>query len=475
MPASARTRQRQTGRQACNQARHQVRKPAGLGALPEWNLADLYSGIDDPKVKRDLDRADTYSVAFEEDFKGKLAALADLPDAGAKLAHAVVRYEQLDDLLGRLISFAGLVHAGNTIDPVRAKFYGDVQERITAASTHLLFFQLELNRLDDAKLDAAMADPKLGHYRPWLEDIRKDKPYQLEDRIEQLFHEKSVTAYSAWNRLFDETIARAALQGRRQVARHRADAELDAGSEREEPQGGGAGAGQDVQGQSAAVRARHQHARQGQGDFRPLARLRRRGGFAAPVEPRRARGGRRAGRRRCAPPIRGSRTATTRSRRAGSARSGSRIGTATRRCRRSPTRTIGWSEAQATVLTAYGAFSSEMAAIAEKFFKNNWIDAPVRPGKAPGAFAHPTVPSAHPYVLLNYQGKPRDVMTLAHELGHGVHQVLAAPNGPLMAPTPLTLAETASVFGEMLTFKKLLAGRRPQSSARPCSPPRSRT
>jgi oligoendopeptidase F len=120
-------------------------------------------------------------------------------------------------------------------------------------------------------------------------------------------------------------------------------------------------------------------------------------------------------------------------------------------------RTIGWSEAQATVLAAYGAFSPKMATIAERFFANNWIDAPVRPGKAPGAFAHPTVPSAHPYVLLNYQGKPRDVMTLAHELGHGVHQVLAAPNGALMAPTPLTLAETASVFGEMLTFRKLLA------------------
>src|SRR5207247_7949088 len=124
------------------------------------------------------------------------------------------------------------------------------------------------------------------------------------------------------------------------------------------------------------------------------------------------------------------------------------------------TRTIAWPEARSTVLTAYGAFSPKMAAIAEQFFARNWIDAPVRPGKAPGAFAHPTVPSAHPYVLLNYQGKPRDVMTLAHELGHGVHQVLAAPNGPLMAPTPLTLAETASVFGEMLTFKKLLAGTR---------------
>src|SRR5216684_393286 len=146
---------------------------SGLGALPEWNLA----------------------------------ALADAPKAGPALAEAVKRYEKLDDLLGRIISYAGLVHAGDTVDPARAKFYADVQERVTAASTHLLFFVLELNRLDDAALEAAMRDPALGHYRPWLEDLRKEKPYQLEDRIEQLFHEKSVTAYSAWNRLFDETIA----------------------------------------------------------------------------------------------------------------------------------------------------------------------------------------------------------------------------------------------------------------------------
>src|SRR5438270_197689 len=122
-----------------------------------------------------------------------------------------------------------------------------------------------------------------------------------------------------------------------------------------------------------------------------------------------------------------------------------------------PMRTVSWTEARNTVLTAYGAFSPKMAEIAERFFTERWIYAPVRPGKAPGAFPHPTTPSAHPYVLLNYQGKPRDVMILAHELGHGVHQVLAAPNGALMAPTPLTLAETASVFGEMLTFKRLLA------------------
>src|SRR5262249_22122057 len=181
--------------------------PAGLGTLPKWNLADLYDAIDDPQVKRDLDRADAESVAFEQAYKGKLAELAQRPDGGAALAEAVRRYEKLEDLLGRLGSFAGLVPAENTLDPARAKFFGDVQERITAAYTHLLFFVLELNRLDDAKLAAAMQDRALGHYRPWLEDIRREKPYQLEDRIEQLFHEKSVTTYSAWNRLFDETMA----------------------------------------------------------------------------------------------------------------------------------------------------------------------------------------------------------------------------------------------------------------------------
>jgi len=179
----------------------------GLGSLPEWNLGDLYPSIDAPELKRDLDRADNYSIAFEETFKGKLVGLASVQDAGAQLAEAIRRFEMIDDLIGRLISYAHLVYAENTTDPRRAKFFGDMQERITAASTHLVFFTLELNRIDDAALTRAMADPKLAHYRPWIEDVRKDKPYQLEDRVEQLFHEKSVTSYSAWNRLFDETVA----------------------------------------------------------------------------------------------------------------------------------------------------------------------------------------------------------------------------------------------------------------------------
>jgi oligoendopeptidase F len=434
-----------------------TRSTASLGSLPEWNLADLYTGIDDPKVKRDLARADEYCKAFEEDLKGKLAVLAEAPDAGKKLAQVVIRYEQLDDLLGRLISFAGLVHAGNTLDPARAKFFGDVQERITAASTHLLFFQLELNRIEDAKLEAAMAEPALGHYRPWLEDVRKDKPYQLEDRIEQLFHEKSVTTYSAWNRLFDETIAQlrfkigkqllaieptlALLQDRNEKTRRAAAAAL------------GRTFKQNIRLFTLITNtlAKDKEISDRWRGFPDVAASRH---LANRVEPEVV-------------------DALVSAVRASYPRLSHRYYALKARWfgkkrlsywdRNAPlpdvsTRKIAWSDAQQTVLAAYGAFSPEMAAIAEKFFRNNWIDAPVRPGKAPGAFAHPTVPSVHPYVLLNYQGKPRDVMTLAHELGHGVHQVLAAPNGPLMAPTPLTLAETASVFGEMLTFKKLLAG-----------------
>ena len=449
-----------------------------LGSLPEWNLADLYSGIDDPNVKRDLDRADAECIAFEEAFKGKLAALAERSDAGPLLAEAVKRYEGLDDLLGRLISFAGLVHAGNTVDPARAKFYGDVQERITAASTHLLFFVLELNRIDDAHArsrDGAIR--ALGHYRPWLEDIRKEKPYQLEDRIEQLFHEKSVTGLSAWNRLFDETIAALRFKVGGEVARDRADAQPAAGPEREDAQGGGAGARQDVQGATCRIFALITNTLAKDKEISDRWR-----GFADVadarhlVQPRRARGGRGAGRggaRRLSAAVASLLRAEGAS---GSARSSS-----THWDRNAPLPKVADAARSAGTRRRrrcsppMARSRREMAAIAERFFENNWIDAPVRPGKAPGAFAHPTVPSAHPYVLLNYQGKPRDVMTLAHELGHGVHQVLAAPNGALMAPTPLTLAETASVFGEMLTFRKLLAQRPTTSSARPCSPPRSRT
>ena len=334
---------------------------------------------------------------------------------------------------------------------------------MTAASTHLLFFVLELNRLDDAELEAAMGDPALGHYRPWLEDIRKDKPYQLEDRVEQLFHEKSVTAHSAWNRLFDETIASLRFKvGKESLAIEPTLNLMQDPSEKR---------------RKAAAQALAKTFKENLRVFALITNILAKDkeisdrwrGFVDVADARHL--SNRVEREvvealvaavRAAYPRLSHRYYALKARWFGKKR-------LPHWDRNAPlpkvaSRTIGWSEAQSTVLTAYGAFSPAMAAIAERFFKDNWIDAPVRPGKAPGAFAHPTVPSAHPYVLLNYQGRPRDVMTLAHELGHGVHQVLAAPNGALMAPTPLTLAETASVFGEMLTFKKLLAGRRQEAA-----------
>jgi len=431
-------------------------KTSKLGALPEWNLNDLYPGLDSPEIKRDLERADVDCAAFEQEFKGKLATLAAGDGPGRALAQAIKRYETIDDRLGRLVSYASLVYAADTTDPLRAKFYGDVQERITAASLHLLFFTLELNRIDDAQLDNAMRDPALGHYRPWIEDVRKEKPYQLEDRVEELFHEKSVTGYSAWNRLFDETIAALRFKVAGKLLAIEPTLNLLQDTDGKKRKAGAEALGKTFKENLRSFAlitntlAKDKEISDRWRGFKDIADARHlsnrveREVVEALVEAVRA-----------AYPKLSHRYYALKAKWFGKKRMPYWDRNAP--LPKVAQRTIPWSDARATILTAYGAFSPKMAEVADRFFANNWIDAPVRPGKQPGAFAHPTVPSVHPYILLNYMGKPRDVMTLAHELGHGVHQVLAAPNGPLMAPTPLTLAETASVFGEMLTFQKLLA------------------
>jgi oligoendopeptidase F len=425
--------------------------------LPEWNLTDLYPALDSPAVAQDLARAETECLSFEESYRGRLASMAEEPDAGAGLAAAIRRYEAIEDLLGRLISYAGLVYAGDTTDPVRAKFYGDVQEKITAASSHLLFFALELNRIPDEALDAAMAaEPALRHYGPWIEDVRKEKPYQLEDRIEQLFHEKSVTGRGAWNRLFDETVA---------------DMRFTVG-ERVLPLEPTLNLMQDADGRmreaaaTALARTFSENLRTFTLITNTLAKDKeisdRWRGFNDIADSRHL--SNRVEREVVDALVASVRNAYPRLSHRYYKLKAKWFGVAAlphwdrnAPLPKAPQRNYAWPEARDIVLGAYAGFSPRMASVAKRFFDEHWIDAPVRTGKAPGAFSHPTVPSAHPYVLLNYQGRPRDVMTLAHELGHGVHQVLAAPNGALMAPTPLTLAETASVFGEMLTFKALLA------------------
>jgi oligoendopeptidase F len=425
------------------------------GDLPEWNLTHLYPAMDAPEVTADLSRSESECLAFEEAWKGRLAAIAEMADGGAQLAVIVRRYEAIEDLLGRLISFASLVYAGDTTEPARAKFYGDVQEKVTSVSSHLLFFTLELNRIDDAVLRRAMTDPALAHYAPWIDDIRKDKPYQLEDRIEQLFHEKSVTGRAAWNRLFDETVAalRFEVDGRSlpleptlNLMQEPADATREAAA-------------------TALAKTFGQNLRTFTLITNTLAKDKeiadRWRGFTDIADSRHL--SNRVEREvvdalvesvRRAYPRLSHRYYALKARWFDKAQLAHWDRNAP--LPKVPQKTWAWPEARDLVLTAYGRFSPRMADVAGRFFTEGWIDARLRPGKAPGAFSHPTVPSAHPYVLVNYQGRPRDVMTLAHELGHGVHQVLAGPNGALMAPTPLTLAETASVFGEMLTFRSLL-------------------
>src|SRR6476659_6162843 len=390
-------------------SRRKPEKPSKLGKLPEWDLTDLYPGLDSPQIKSDLEQGDRDCQAFEQRFKGRLATLAVGEGAGRALAEAVKQYEAIDDRLGRLISYASLLYAGNTTDPVRAKFYGDVQERITAASLHMLFFTLELNRIPDEQLEAAMADPVLGHYRPWIEDVRKEKPYQLEDRVEELFHEKSVTGAGAWNRLFDETMGALRFKiGGKPLAIEQTLNLL-----------------QDADGKKRKAAA-EELAKTFKENLRPFALITntlakdkeisdRWRGFKDVADSRHL--ANRVESEVVDALVSSVRSAYPRlSHRYYNLKAGwFKKKKLAHWDRNAPlpfaaTGTIGWPDAQKMVLFFYRAFSTEMAAIAERFFTDRWIDAPVRPGKAPGAFSHPTTPSAHPYVLMNYQGKPRDVM-----------------------------------------------------------------
>ncbi len=433
-----------------------ARKADDLGKLPEWNLDDLYPGMDSPAYKADLAKAEEESQAFEANYRGKLSEIANAPGGGGKLAAAVRAYEAIDERVGRIMSFAGLIHAGDTSDPTRAKFFGDAQDKMTTASSRLLFFTLELNKIDDAVLEAAMvASPALARYRPWIEDVRRERPYQLEDRIEQLFFEKSVTGSGALNRLFDETQAalRYTVDGEELTLEATLHLLLD-------PDGAKRRAASEALAETFAANlrlftlitnalAKDKEISDRWRGFKDVADSRH---LSNRVEPEVV-----------AALVAAVREAYPRLSHRYYGLKAKWFGMdALNHWDRNaplpkvPSRLIGWEEARATVLDAYRSFAPDMAEIAGRFFDRRWIDAPMRPGKSPGAFAHATVPSVHPYVLLNYQGRSRDVMTLAHELGHGVHQVLAAPQGALMAQTPLTLAETASVFGEMLTFRALM-------------------
>ena len=426
-----------------------------LGPVPEWDLSDLYKGIDDPAVARDLDRAAAEARRIRETYQGKLVALAA---DGAKLAEAIMAYEGLSDLMGKLGSYAGLLYAANHDDPARAKFYGDISEKLTQISTDLIFVELELNQIDEAALEGAMAAPALARFKPWLGDLRKEKPYQLDEKLEQLFTEKGQTGRGAFSRLFGETMTALRFDVAGEPEPLALEATLNLLSDPAEPRRHAAADALAKVFQDnirlftliTNTLAKDKEISDRWRGFKDVAASRHLANrVEAPVVEALVSSV------RAAYPRLSHRYYAMKARWLGMERLAHWDRNAPLPDK--PERIFTWGQAERIVLDAYGAFAPDMAGIAREFFDKRWIDAPLRAGKAQGAFSAATVPSVHPYVLMNYQGKPRDVMTLAHELGHGVHQMLARAQGPLLAPTPLTLAETASVFGEMLTFRALLA------------------
>ena len=423
-----------------------------FGDLPEWDLSDLYTGEDAPELQRDLDWTRSACESFSNDYEGKLTSL----DA-SRLLEAVQRYEAIDVVAGRIMSFAGLRYYQVTSDTGRAKFMSDMQDQLTKITTPLVFYGLEFNRIDEKSLKSLINQSNdLARYKPVFDRMRAMKPYQLSDELEKFLHDQSVIGASAWNRLFDETVAGLVFY-------------ID---------------GEELPLEAAANKLSEQDRDIRETAAREIARVLRENTsvFARvhntlvkdkEIEDRwrnmpTPQTGRHLSNHVEAEVVEALRNAVVAAYPKLSHRyyalKAKWMGLETMQVwdRNAPLpieddKLVDWATAQEIVLSAYAEFSPEMADIAKPFFTKGWIDAAVKPGKAPGAFAHPTVTTVHPYVMLNYLGKPRDVMTLAHELGHGVHQVLAADQGELLSSTPLTLAETASVFGEMLTFRKLLS------------------
>ncbi len=430
-------------------------KKGNLGRMPDWDLSDLYKGPDAPEVQRDLKAAAKEASRIKSVYQGKLGTIAK---DGGKLAVAVKDYEKLSDLVGKLASYSGLYYTQNQSDPARAKFNADVSEAITKLWTDLIFFELELNQLDDADLASALKHKDLKRYKPWFDDLLKEKPHQLDEKLETLFTEKSQTGRGAWTRLFNETMSALRFDVKGEKAPLSLEPTLNLLSDPDEKKRKAA-----AEALSATFKAnlplftlitntlaKDKEISDRWRNFKDVADSRHLANrVEAPVVDALAESV------RAAYPRLSHRYYAMKAKWLGKKKLASWDRNAPLPDK--PERVIAWGEAEKIVLRAYNGFAPEMAGIAKQFFDKDWIDAAVKPGKAPGAFSASTVPSVHPYVMMNYLGKPRDVMTLAHELGHGVHQMLARDQGPLLAPTPLTLAETASVFGEMLTFKALLA------------------
>ncbi|MGC2856413.1 M3 family oligoendopeptidase [Novispirillum sp. DQ9] len=423
---------------------------AGPGDLPVWDLTDLYPGPDSPELKAALVEVQNAARDFADRNRGKVASLD-----GKAFGAAIAEYEKICEVLYRILSYGQLLHSGNVSDPEIGRFYQGLNEKGTEISTETLFFTLEINRLDDGRLAEMMADPAAAHYAPWVRDVRLFKDHQLSDDLEKLMHEKDITGAQSWVRLFDETMAalRFPIDGKDLTITEAMTmlSDRDGAVRKTAAKALGKVLGDNIRlfGLITNTLAKDKELEDKWRRYpHPMASR----NLANQVED--------AVVEALVSAVKDSYPRLSHRYYALKAKWFG-VDKLDYWDRNAPLpedddRRWTWDEATSLVMDAYHRFSPALGEVGKRFFDNAWIDVPARPGKASGAFAHPTVPSVHPYLMLNFMGRGRDVMTLAHELGHGVHQVLAGKQGTLMSNTPLTLAETASVFGEMLTFRAMV-------------------
>ena len=421
-----------------------------LGQLPDWNLNDLYTSTDAKELVSDLSWLEKECDEFANEYQGKLKFLS-----ADQMLQCIIRNEKISSISGRIISYAGLRYYQNTTNADRAKFLSDMQEKITVYTTKLVFFSLEINSLEDAFLEGLLNEnEELLRYKPVFEKIRALKPYQLSDEVEKFLHDLGIVG-DAWEKLFDETIA--GLEFKIGGEKLNIEATLNFLTD---------------QNRENRRKATYELARVFSKNIKVFTRVHNTQAKEKEIIDRwrgmpTAQMGRHLANQVEPEVVEALRNAVVKAYPKISHRYyelkrkwlGLEIMQVWDRNAPLPMesdRLVTWDQAETIVTGAYANFDSRMSDLISPFFSKGWIDAGVKPGKAPGAFAHPTVTNVHPYIMLNYLGKPRDVMTLAHELGHGVHQVLASSQGQMLSSTPLTLAETASVFGEMLTFQQML-------------------
>lgn len=420
-------------------------------SLPEWSLDDLYNGFDSKALKSDQDFVRDQASTLSKEWKGRLH------EASAKeLAQIITLYEEISEKLGRMTSYTDLAFAADMTQAETGRQAQVMREFESEIAALLVFVELELAAMDEDLINQHLKQDSLDYWQPWIRIVRAFRDHQLSEEMETMLLERQPSGRAAWVRLFDETAASLKFPIDDQMV---SEAEiLDMMTDPDPEMRRKAGA--------SRSKVLNENSRLMALIFNTIAKDKS-------VDDKWRHFDRPVSSRNLANDVEDevvdalAKTVTA------------RMPDLTHRYyeikakwmgvdqlswwdRNAPVpgednRKFSWDEAKELILSAFGEFDPSMAEIASWFFDRGWIDAPTRDGKASGAFSHPTVPSSHPYILMNYSGNTRDVMTLAHELGHGIHQVLAAPRGHLMCSTPLTLAETASVFGEMLVFRKLLS------------------